>query len=75
MNKSAIRLLVLAMFATAVAAVPTLGPAKAATDGNTTKKKHKRASSAGSEAQAPRTSSQPQSPPNMADDPSRRVGY
>jgi hypothetical protein len=73
MNKSAIRLLVLVMFATAVAAVPTLVPAKAATDGNITKKKHKRASSAGSEAQAPRTSSQ--IPPNMADDPNRRVGY
>ena len=72
MNKSAIRLLVLAMFATAVAVVPTLVPAKAATDGST-KKKHKRASSTGSEAQAPRTSSQ--APPNIADDPNRRVGY
>ena len=73
MNKSAIRLLVLAMFSTAVAAVPTLAPAKAATDGSATKKKHKRVSPAGSEAQTPRTSSQV--PPNMSEDPSRRVGY
>ena len=73
MNKSAIRLLVLVMFATAAAVIPTLAPAKAATDGSTTKKKHKRANSAGSEAQTPRTSSQ--APPNMSEDPNRRVGY
>jgi hypothetical protein len=72
MNKTAIRLLVLAMFATAAAVVPTLGPAKAATDGST-KKKHKRVTPAGSEAQAPRTSSQ--YPPNMADDPNRKISY
>jgi hypothetical protein len=73
MNKSAIRLLVLAMFATTIAAVPVLVPAKAATDGSATKKKHKRATSAGSEAQTPRTSTQ--SPPNMSEDPNRRVSY
>jgi hypothetical protein len=70
MNKSAIRLLVLAMFATTVTAVPMVTPAKAAT---AAKKKHRKTSGAGSEAQAPRTSSQ--NPPNMADDPSRRVSY
>ena len=73
MNKSAIRLLVLAMFATATAAIPMAVPAKAATDGNSAvKKKHKRTSHAGNEAQAPRGSSQI---PNMADDPSRKVSY
>jgi hypothetical protein len=73
MNKSAIRLLVLAMFATATAAVPMVTPAKAATDGNAAvKKKHKGMSHTGSEAQAPRSSSQI---PNMADDPNRKVSY
>jgi hypothetical protein len=37
------------------------------------KKKHKRASSVGTEAQTPRTSSQ--YPPNMSDDPSRKISY
>lgn len=73
MNKSAIRLLVLAMFATATAAVPMVAPARAATDGNAAvKKKHKKMSHVGSEAQAPRGSSQI---PNMADDPNRKVSY
>ena len=71
MNKSAIRLLVLAMFATTVTAVPMVTPAKAAT---AAKKKQKRTNAAGSEAQTPRTSSS-QYPPNMAEDPSRRVSY
>jgi hypothetical protein len=48
-------------------------PAKAATDGTSAaKKKHKRTSHAGSEAQAPKGSSQI---PNMADDPNRKVSY
>jgi len=71
MNKSAIRLLVLAMFAMAVTAVPMVTPAKAAT---AVKKKQKRTSGAASEAQAPRTSSS-QAPPNMADDPNRIISY
>jgi hypothetical protein len=74
MNKSAIRLLMLVMFAIASAAVPVVVPAKAATDGNTSvKKKHKKMSPAGTEAQTPRTSSQ--YPPNMSDDPSRKISY
>ena len=74
MNKSAIRLLMLAMFATASVAVPVTTPAKAATDGNTAvKKKHKKTTPAGTEMQTPRTSSQ--SPPNMSDDPSRKISY
>jgi hypothetical protein len=74
MNKSAIRLLMLVMFAIASAAVPVVGPAKAAADGSTAvKKKHKKMSPAGTGAQTPRTSSQ--YPPNMSDDPSRKISY
>jgi hypothetical protein len=74
MHKSAIRLLTIAMFAIASAAVPLTTPAKAATDGSTAvKKKHKKMSPAGTEAQAPKTSSQ--YPPNMNDDPSRKISY
>ena len=74
MNKSAIQLLMIAMFAVASAAVPVTTPAKAATDGSTVvKKKHKKMSPAGTEAQTPKTSSQ--YPTNMSDDPSRKVGY
>ena len=74
MNKSAIRLLTLAMFAMTSAALPLFGPAKAATENNTTvKKKHKKTSSEGSQMRAPTTSSQ--YPPNMADDPSRKISY
>lgn len=74
MNKSAIQLLMIAMFAMASAAVPVTTPAKAATDGSTVvKKKHKKMSPAGTEAQTPKTSSQ--YPTNMSDDPSRKVGY
>ena len=74
MNRSAIRLLTIAMFAVTSAAIPLVVPAKAATDGSTAvKKKHKKMSPAGTEAQTLKTSSQ--YPPNMSDDPSRRVGY
>jgi hypothetical protein len=73
MNKFAIRLLTLVLFAMASAAIPVIAPAKAATDGSTpVKKKHKRISPAGTEAQTPKTSSQ--YPPNLSDDPSRRSG-
>jgi hypothetical protein len=74
MNKSAIRLLMIAMFAIASVAVPVAVPAKAATDGSTAvKKKHKKMNSAGTEAQTPKTSSQ--YPSNMSDDPSRKISY
>jgi hypothetical protein len=73
MHKSAIRLLTIAMFAVASAAVPVTTAAKAATDGTVVKKKHKKTSSAGTEAQTPKTSSQ--YPPNMSDDPSRKISY
>ena len=74
MNKFAIRLLTLAVFAVTSLAVSPVVPAKAATDGSTAvKKKHKKMGSTGGQMRAPVTSSQ--SPPNMADDPARKASY
>jgi hypothetical protein len=70
MNKFAIRLLTLVMFAVASVAVPMVTPSKAATSA---KKKHKKMTPAGIEAQAPKASSQ--YPRNMSDDPDRKVSY
>jgi hypothetical protein len=74
MTKLAIRLLTLAAFAMTSLAAPMVAPAKAATDGSTpAKKKHKKMNSTAGQMRAPVTSSQ--APPNMADDPSRKVSY
>jgi hypothetical protein len=74
MTRFAVRLLTLGFVATALGAVPMIAPAKAATDASSAvKKKHRKISPAGSEAQAPKSSSQ--YPPNMSEDPSRRVSY
>jgi hypothetical protein len=74
MIRFAVRLLTLGLFAAALGAVPVIAPVKAATDASTAvKKKHKKISPAGSEAQAPKSSSQ--YPPNMADDPNRKISY
>jgi Ni/Co efflux regulator RcnB len=74
MTRFAIRLLTLALFGLASLATPMTTPAKAATDGSTTaKKKHKKTTVTGRQMQAPATSSQ--SPPNMSDDPSRKISY
>lgn len=74
MTRFAIRLLTLGLLATALVAVPMVSPANAATDGTTAvKKKHKKSHPAGAEMQTPKTSSQ--NPPNLADDPSRKVSY
>jgi hypothetical protein len=76
MYKFSIRLLTLAMFAMTSAAVYMIAPAKAATEnGTTVKKKHKKArvNSESGQMRAPATSSQ--SPPNMSDDPNRKVSY
>ena len=76
MTKLAIRLLTLAAFAMTSLAAPMVAPAKAATDGSTpakNKKKHKKMNSTAGQMRAPVTSSQ--APPNMADDPSRKVSY
>jgi hypothetical protein len=74
MTRFAVRLLTLGLFAAALGAVPVIAPVKAATDASTAvKKKHKKINPAGSEAQAPKSSSQ--YPPNMADDPNRKISY
>ena len=74
MTKLAIRLVTLTVFAMTSLAAPMIVPAKAATDGSTpTKKKHKKMNSTSGQMHAPVTSSQ--SPPNMADDPSRKISY
>ena len=74
MHKFAIRLLTLAMFAMTSAAIYMVAPAKAATEnGTTVKKKHKKVHSESGQMRAPATSSQ--SPPNMSDDPNRKVSY
>jgi hypothetical protein len=72
MSRFAIRLLTLTIFATAVAVVPMLTPAKAATSNTESKKKHKKMSPRSSTFEAPRASTQ--YPPNMSDDPARKVG-
>jgi hypothetical protein len=74
MNKSAIRLLTLAMFAMASATVHMIAPAKAATEnGTTAKKKHKKVHSESGQMRPPATSSQ--YPPNMSEDPNRKISY
>jgi hypothetical protein len=71
MTRFSIRLLTLACFAVALAAVPMVGPAKAAADGTTTvKKKHTKIHPAG-QMQAPAAS---QYPRNMSEDPGRKAG-
>ena len=71
MSKFAIRLLTLAIYVTASAAVPmvTLTEAAAATSKAT--KKH-RAAKTSSSTQSRSTE---QAPPNLADDPDRKVSY
>jgi hypothetical protein len=73
MGKFAIRILTLAILATAVAAAPMLTPAKAATSNTESKKKHKKMSPRSSTFEAPRASTQ--YPPNMSDDPGRKVAW
>ena len=74
MNTFAIRLLTLALFAVSSAAIPMIVPSKAAAATHKTKK-HKAAKSSGGMTQSGSSGSTGQSPPNMADDPSRKVGY
>jgi hypothetical protein len=71
MRKFAIRLLTLAVYATASVAVPLVAPATAATQGTHAKKKHQKIRPASSSA-APRVSNG--TPRNYSDDPDRRAG-
>ena len=71
MRMFAIRLLTLAMYATALVVVPLVAPATAATDGSTeTKKKHHKMNPKSSRIEAP--SSNP-FPRNMSEDPDRKA--
>jgi hypothetical protein len=74
MNTFAIRLLTLALFAMSSAAIPMIVPSKAAAATSKTKK-HKAAKSSGGMTQSRSSGSTGQSPPNLADDPARKVGY
>ncbi|MGC1559764.1 MAG: hypothetical protein WA820_07955 [Bradyrhizobium sp.] len=70
MRKFAIRLLTLALYATASVAIPLVAPARAATEGTHTKKKHQKIRPASSST-APRISNE--TPRNYSDDPDRRA--
>jgi hypothetical protein len=74
MRKLAIRFLTLAIYATALVAVPAVTPAKAAADGSQEMKKHKKKTHKSLRIEAPKASNQaPYSNPN--DDPDRKVSY
>jgi hypothetical protein len=74
MRKYAIRLLTLAIYATALIAVPTITPAKAAADSSQEMKKHKKKTDKSLRIEAPKASNQaPYSNPN--DNPDRKVSY
>ncbi len=72
MRQFAIRLLMLAMYATALTAVSFATPAEAATDSGKVTKRHIKRSHGSNHVEAPR--SYPEVPRNMSDDPARKVG-
>ena len=71
MSRSAIRLLTLAIYATALVVVPMVAPAKAATDGREKIEKNRKIQKSPGISN-PRSSS-PAWPPPMYDDPDRKV--
>jgi hypothetical protein len=74
MNKSASQLFTLAMFAIASFVIPLVAPTKAVAETTKAAKKHRKTTSEnGQQMRAPTTSSQ--YPPNMADDPNRKISY
>jgi hypothetical protein len=73
MNKSVIRLLTLTIYATALVAVPTLTPARAATDGQRVKKHKKTHHSP--RIETPKASNQAPYYANPNDNPDRKVSY
>ena len=73
MNKSVIRLLTLTISATALVAVPTVTPAKAAANGSQQVKKHK--SHKSPRVEAPKASNQAPYYANPNDNPDRKVSY
>ena len=73
MNQSVIRLLTLTIYATALAAVPTVTPARAAADSSQHVKKHK--SHKSPHVEAPKASNQAPYYANPNDNPDRKVSY
>ena len=71
MRKFAIRLLTLAVYATALVVVPTVTPAKAATDSSKQMKKHKKKIHSSAGVAAPKSSGSAW--PSMYDDPDRKA--
>jgi hypothetical protein len=69
MSRFAIRLLTLAMYATALMAVPMVTPVKAATEGSKEIKKHKKRIHNSASIAAPKSSSPF---PSLYDDPDRK---
>jgi hypothetical protein len=75
MGKATIRLLMLAICAAALAAVPIATPAKAAADGSPQTKKHRKIHKS-LHVEQPKSSSQAQPYyANPADNPDRKVSY
>lgn len=72
MRQFAIRLLTLAMYTTALATASFATPAEAAADNAKETKRHMRKNHSSTRVEAPR--SRLEVPPNMADDPARKVG-
>jgi hypothetical protein len=70
MRNFAIRFVTLAIYATAVVAVPMVAPARAAAESTQIKKKHKKINPGSSNNAAPRFSNE--IPRNYSDDPDRR---
>ena len=73
MSKSTIRLLTLAIYATALVVVPMVTPAKPAADSREETEKNKKKIQKSPGVSDPRSSS-PAWPPPMYDDPDRRNG-
>jgi len=71
MNKLAIRLLTLSIYAVASVTIPMVVPSKAYAETSKATKKHKAPKTSG--ITQPRSAEQ--APPNLADDPARRVSY
>jgi hypothetical protein len=73
MRKSAIRLLTLTIYATALVAVPVVTSAKAAANGSAELEKNKKKIQKSAGISEPRASN-PAWPPPMYDDPDRKAG-
>jgi hypothetical protein len=74
MSRFAVRLLTLAVYATALAAVPMVTPSKAAAESSKAVKNRKKIHSSGIDAPRPSSQARPNAS-NPYDDPDRKVSY